>query len=398
MKIHMPEIIEDKENVMIRVLVEFHEYKKHLWYSISREYKEWLTPERQDAFVTALLPLAMKEKEDIYVEGVMSEKLYYNLVNYYMPIISLCNPALSQVRIFPEELRTTTYAQAKGVATGFSGGIDSFCVIADHFFGSVPKGFKITHLLFNNVGSHGAGGRQLFQDRYNRLMPAAKELGLDFIAIDSNISQVVPVSFRKSHTIRNISAVLLLQKLIRRFYYASAFKYEDCFVGETDYLGHTDPMAVHLLSTETTECISSGCQYSRVEKTMRVAEIPLSNKYLDVCVDTRGGKNCSACFKCARTLVTLDVIGKSDEFKEVFDLKKYAIGRNRHIGKILSRKLPLSREIVQKAKELKYEFPLLSKCYALLYAPSMFWESKKIKGTIPYRVRRMLKNFKLKGK
>lgn len=399
MRIHIPEVIEDKENVTIRVLVEHYGRKEHLWYSVSRDYGGWLTPESQDAFVVALLLLAMKEKEDIYVEGAMSEKLFYNLVNYYMRIVTSCIPSLSPVRIIPEELRSASYTQTKsGVATGFSGGIDSFCVLADHFFGSVPDGFKVTHLLFNNVGSHGAGGRQLFRDRYNRLMPAAKELGLPLIAIDSNISEVLPVSFRKSHTIRNISAVLLLQKLIRRFYYASTFKYEDCFVGETYDIAYSDPMAVHLLSTETTECISSGCQYSRVEKTMRVAEIQLSHKHLDVCVNASGGENCSACRKCAMTLLTLEIIGKLQEYKGIFDLEKYDMIRNRYIGNVLSSKYPLRREIVRKAKELQYEFPLLSKCYALAYEPLSLWESRKIQGTIPYRVRRILKNLKLTKK
>jgi hypothetical protein len=331
MRIHIPEVIEDKENVMIRVLVERGELKKYLWYSVSRDYRDWLTPERQDAFVVALLLLAMKEKEDIYVDGIMSEKLFYNLVNYFMPIVTLCIPSLSQVRIIPEELSSKVYLDSKGVATGFSGGIDSFCVLADHFFGSVPKSYKITHLFFNNVGSHGAGGRRLFWDRYNRLMPAAKELGLPFIAIDSNISEILPVSFRKSHTIRNISAVLLFQKLIRRFYYASAYKYEDCFVGETYGIAYSDPMSVHLLSTETTECISSGCQYSRVEKTMRVAKVQLSHKYLNVCINTTGSENCSTCWKCARTLVTLEVIGELDKYKEAFDMEKYWRNRNKYI-------------------------------------------------------------------
>lgn len=398
MRIRIPEVIEDENNVIVRTLVDYKDRKEQVWFSVHRDNKEWLTPETQDAFVLALLLLAMKEKEDIYVEGAMSEKLYYNLVNHYMPIIVSCIPALSPVRIFPEELKSEVYSRAKGVATGFSGGIDSFCVLSDHFFGSAPDGFKVTHLLFNNVGSHGAGGRRLFWDRYNRLMPAAKELGLQFIAIDSNISEILPVSFRKSHTIRNISAVLLFQKLIRRFYYASTFKYEDCFIGETFDISCCDPMAVHLLSTETTECISSGCQYSRVEKTVRVAEIQLSHKYLDVCVNTSGGENCSTCWKCARTLVTLEIIGELDKYKEVFDLEKYWRSRNRYIGKILSSKHPLSREIVQKAKELKYEFSLLSKCYSLAYAPLAFWESKKIQGTIPYRVRRILKNLKLTNK
>jgi len=399
MIIRTPEVIEDGHKVIVRTLVDYKNRQEKVWFSVYSENKEWLTPETQDAFVLALLLLAMKEKEDLYIEGAMSEKLFYNVVNHYMPIIISCIPSLSRIRIIPEELRSTIYAQTKGgVATGFSGGIDSFCVLADHLFGSVPDGFRVTHLLFNNVGSHGAGGSRLFWDRYSRLLPAAEELGLPFIAIDSNLGELLPFGYQLTCTIRNISAVLLLQKLIRRFYFASTYKYEDCFVGEAPDMATSDPIAVHLLSTETTECISSGCQYSRVEKTMRVAEIQLSHEYLDVCVDIAGGGNCSVCVKCARTLLTLEIIGKLEEYKGIFNLEKYGKIRNRYISKVLSGKKPLQRELVQLSKELKYDFPFLLKCYSLAYAPLSVWESRKLRGTIPYHIRKIIKNFRLNKK
>lgn len=351
----------DDTSAVMRALVERNDHKEHLWFSVSREYAGWLAPETQDAFVVALLLVGMMDKEDIYAEGVMSEKLFYNLTTYYMRIITSAMPSLSRVRIIPDGLTSAIHTDLRGVATGFSGGIDSFCVLADHLLGSVPAGFKVTHLLFNNVGSHGEGGRRLFRERYNRILPLVMEFGLPSIAIDSNLSELLPLDFLSSHMPRNLAAALLLQKLIRRYYYASAYKYEDCFVGPTNSMGYSDPMAVHLLSTETTECISSGCQYSRVEKTMRVAEIQASHKYLDVCVNPAGGGNCSTCWKCARTLLTLEVLGRLEDYKMVFDLDKYRQVRNRYIAEIMSSTDPLQREIVELAKERKYEFPSLLK-------------------------------------
>jgi hypothetical protein len=356
MIIHAPETIRDGGSATIRALVAHKDRKGYLWFSVGREHEEWLTPETADAFVVAMLLSAMMNKEDIHVDGVMSEKLFYNLTKHYMRIIASSFPSLSPVGIIPEGLTSTIYNLGSGgVATGFSGGIDSFCVLADHLFGPVPAGFKVTHLLFNNVGSHGVGGRRLFGERYNRILPLVRELGLPIIVTDSNLDELLSLDFLTSHMPRNLAVPLLFQKLIRRFYYASAYRYEDCFVGPTDSMGYSDPMAVHLLSTESTECISSGCQYSRVEKTMRVAEIRASYKYLDVCVSPEAAGNCSVCWKCARTILTLEILGRLGDYKAVFDLDKYRQIRSRYVTEVLSSSDPLQKEIVELAKERGYE-------------------------------------------
>lgn len=72
----------------------------------------------------------------------------------------------------------------------------------------------------------------------------------------------------------------------------------------------------HLLSTEATDSISTGSQYTRAAKTAQVAEIEPSYRHLDICVEpgtSRSGfRNCSRCWKCARTMVTLEALGKLD--------------------------------------------------------------------------------------
>jgi hypothetical protein len=82
--------------------------------------------------------------------------LYYNLSNYYIPILRLVMPSLNPVTIRPESLDDgNSYACAGGVVTSFSAGIDSFCTIHDHLIADVPPHFRLTHLVFSNVGSKG---------------------------------------------------------------------------------------------------------------------------------------------------------------------------------------------------------------------------------------------------
>jgi hypothetical protein len=153
----------------------------------------------------------------------------------------------------------------------------------------------------------------------------AAEVGLDMVRVDSNLDDLIETRFERTHVLRNASAVLLLQKLFGKYFYSSTHRFQDCYISESSDLAHADPAAVHLLSTESMESISTGCQYSRVEKTRRAISIPQTRQMLNVCVTplTGTGRNCSRCFKCLRTLATLDLLGQLDAFSEVFDLGVY---------------------------------------------------------------------------
>jgi len=354
MRIGSPELVNDSQ---ISTIVEYSQGKVRLWYSVDQEYSEFLTTENADAFLLGLLILAMEHNENIYIDGMISERLFYHLTHYLMKILTLLIPSLHQIKIFPKELNSGKITQVQnGVATGFSGGIDSFCTFIDHFIEKIPTSYKITHLVFNNVGSHGAGGQELFRKRYQRLLKFAQEYELPFIKIDSNLHQILKLNFQNTHTTRNVSAVLLFQKLVGKYFYASAHKYEDCIIKESPDGAVIDPAAIHLLSTETTEFISTGCQYSRVEKTIKVSEFEPSYRYLDVCVHAvNRAENCSQCWKCARTLLTLEILGKHKLYTKVFDLEKFAKIRSSYIKSLKQNQNPLAQEVIALAVARNYD-------------------------------------------
>jgi ribonucleotide reductase alpha subunit len=65
-------------------------------------------------------------------------------------------------------------------------------------------------------------------------------------------------------------------------------------------------------------------RYSRVEKTLRILDYGPVYRYLNVCVSGKDTfKNCSVCSKCCRTLLTLELAGKTDMVKHLFDIEKY---------------------------------------------------------------------------
>jgi hypothetical protein len=365
-EIHPVEVTANAGKVRARSRIVNGSGEQDLWFELDEAYAPYLVRDRLDAFLVALLQRAMRDGEDIVVRGPVSEKLLYNLRSYYLPILTQQRPKLRAVRILAEGIPAAAPDLfARGVATGFTAGIDSLCTVADHHFSEVAPRFRLTHLLFSNTGSHGYldhdRARRLFQARYAHVQRCAHEIGLDVIRVDSNLSELLRMSFQESDVPRNIAPVLLLQDLIGTYYYAASFRYRDCYIGKTYDLAYADPAAVHLLSTDTLDCIASGAQYSRVEKTARVARIAGAERWLNVCVDADGdGTNCSVCTKCCRTLFTLELLGELARFEKAFDLARWARVRTRYIrsGLLGDADVPFAQEIREHCKASGHRFGL----------------------------------------
>ena len=130
----------------------------------------------------------------------------------------------------------------------------------------------------------------------------------------------------------NYSCVLGLQKGVKKYYVASGRSYEAIKLysqsaHDHDLSGFTDSYFVPLVRTEKIELIIDGCQYERTQKTERISDWDIARKYLSPC-DAVLGKpeglhNCSKCYKCLRTLIAIEALGKLEDFFSVFDLDTY---------------------------------------------------------------------------
>jgi len=313
--------------------------RRELWYSLPAEHADWFAADRADGFVVGLLLQAMGRNEDIITEAAMSSRLWHSLSQFYIPMMTQAFPNLHPIVIRPPALTTET-KPADGVATGFSGGIDSFAAVVQHFAQEKSPEHRVTQFLFHNVGSHGnhdpEADRRLFRQRYELTQPFVKEIGMPTVAVDSNLAYVFPIEFMKMHHALNSSVLLVLQNKFRRYFYASTYKYADCHVAPVKDIAYLDPMALHLLSTEGLDCVSTGGQMSRVEKTKLVAAYEPSRRYLNVCVDAAfEGRNCSVCFKCRRTMLTLELLGLDHLYRQVFDFEKFVGVRRRYLKEII---------------------------------------------------------------
>lgn len=365
-----------------------------LWYEVEEAFTSYLSTDTSDAFLVAALVPAIERGQDIRVSGPISAKLYYNLSNYLIPVLSNYLRRPRKTRIFANFLLSTPLQRGTGVAAGFSGGIDSFCNFYDHSGGRVPQEFALTHFLFNNVGSHGQRGaaedRAVFSSRHKQLQDCAAALGKPLLAVDSNLDQFFGGKFQLTHTLRNATVALLMQEAFAKFMYSSGYALDETRVGPDYNMSRLDPVILPWLSTERLECIASGGQHTRVDKTARVIDIPASRQYLDVCVTPSnapaGFSNCGMCWKCVRTAITLKAYGRLGDYGRIFPRAHVDLFENLYLIEVLGGSSPFAREIRELMAKTGYPVPRLVGLIGAVL-PSFLAQQMSIR-VIPFLIRR----------
>ena len=341
-----------------------------LWYKFPKDYRDYLVTENLDAFLVGLLYTGLENNHHIKLQGPISEKLYYSLTHYLIPALCLGNPALYKIDIQPTTLNNNNLNIGNTAGTGLSCGIDSFATYYDHIKESGT--FKIDCFTFFNVGSHGDMGgeraRKVFSERLKAVRDFATYEDKEVITVDSNLSEILKVNFQKTHSLRSISCVLHLQKLFRNYYYASAYRFDYFKLNPKD-TSDSDIFNLNMLGTESTTFFSSVAQFSRVERTLLIAENSQTYPFLDVCTNPWIEKpylNCSFCYKCLRTQLTLEIGGKLQFYDQVFDLKKFERIKYKYIGELLAKKnkSPLDLELINYLKRSNYPLPAQVYFYA----------------------------------
>lgn len=311
--------------------------RQELWFSTPNQYSDALCKTRLDGFLVGLLYPAMQYGENIHLDGCVSSRLLFNVNNYVVPLLESYSPSNKPIKVTANQTSCEQF-DCCGVGTGFSAGVDSFCTVYDRYELESDPDFKINAMVFLNVGSHGPGmteserefAEKKFETRYHYLKAFPDELGLDFIPLNSNLHAFHPWGHLKTDVLTAVSGTLILQKRFRRHYYSSSgYSYEQqfdlaSFDKDCSLSGYSDPVILPLLSTESIDILLDGMQYTRVEKTARFANYEPARKYLNVCISpSTTWQNCSVCKKCCRTLMTLETLGKLDEFSSLFDIEKY---------------------------------------------------------------------------
>jgi len=385
------ETIGDKTYLKSYIIDEFTGTHDFCYYFTGTKYGNYFTCEVADAFVLALLLPALQSNQSILVKAPISEKLYYNLKN---TIIFLLAKAFKYKEI--EILVTETVvldAKSNGVGTGCSLGVDSFATILSHTTPDCPKSYKLTHLTFFNVGSHGEENLDEVREAYlkdlKEIQIFADEINLPLISLESNLVTFYSkydLNFNQTHVIRGMSMVLSLQKLFKKYIYSSGYPVSEIHLSSIDPT-YMEGVLLPNLSTENTTLIVGGPNQSRTEKMTQISDSPLAMKYLYVCCkdivinnnmniapwvnlnNDSEKKNCSGCDKCLRTLVGLDAINKINNYENLFDLEKYGKLKTLFIAKTIGmrKRSFVYLDIYNLLKKEKFKIPFISKLLSITY-------------------------------
>lgn len=383
MRIGKPEIRVEGKSAIYTVPLVLTDGEAELRYEIPAQFGDMISQTADAAAVAMLIP-AMSAGTDIEIAGRLSERLYYNLRGPYQQVLRKLQPQLSLIHVRADQVEKST-GHGDAVLTGFSVGIDSFAVMLDHHYREdVPPGYRITHLLFNHTGSHHsylfeddeAAARMLFRERLERAKAMAERLRLPLIPVVSNIRDFYgQLPYVTTHTPRNVSVALMLSGGAERFLYASAYEFGQLKLSPNETSAIADPVTLPMLSTEAIDCLSAVAGYTRVEKTLRVAELPDAWAHLDICTRPRTGAfhNCGSCVKCERMLATLDIAGLLDRFANVFDLEAYGRDRDRILASLSGSADPFAVEIAAFAASRGLDLPAPE---AIASAPGSWWSRR----------------------
>ncbi len=382
------ETIGDKTYLKSYIIDEFTGTHDFCYYFTGTKYGNYFTCEVADAFVLALLLPALQSNQDILVKAPVSEKLYYNLKH---TVIYLLAKAFKYKEIDIKVEKTIVLeTNSTGVGTGCSLGVDSFATMLSHTSQDCPESYKLTHLTFFNVGSHGEKDFGKVRESYLKdlivIKDFANEIKLPLVSAESNLSIFYSnygFNFNQSHLIRNMSTVLSMQKLFKKYIYSSGFPVTWTHITDKD-IAIMESILQPLLSTESTELIVGEAKLFRSEKTRLISEYELPRKHLYVCLknlvindkmntvwfnhDTKF-RNCGTCEKCLRTLITFDIIGKTNLYEDIFDIKKFNSLKKLYMAKIIGLKNKdfFCYDIYYFAKRNNYKISFLSRVLSVLY-------------------------------
>ena len=357
------------------------------WFSVPKEYGEYLRPENSDAFLVAMLWYAMETGSDIECTAPVSEKLYFGVTELLIP--ALCKKKDREIVIKAKTV-TDSLNKAKAVGTGMSCGIDSLYTLEKYTKPQIPEAYRLNSLTYFNMGAifHPNTAKnkkysikefyeitdKMSEEKISNAESVAKLANMPLISMKSNFDKdYYRGAYGYTGVYRNCAMVLALQGYFNKYYCSSAGWPEFFDLSLNEGSEHYETLLCDAFSTESCQfIISDYC--TRWEKTELLSKSEYAKKFLDVCFNFH---NCGSCSKCYRTLLTLDILGEVDGFGEVFDVKTYKNNRD-------SAYLWLLKTI-----------HLDSKDDNRVFADEIYAKAKE-KGVIPKKSKRMYRSYRVK--
>lgn len=336
-----------------------------LYYDLDKKYEPFVCFEIADPVIVQVLPFAMRGGYDIISNLPITEKLYYQIKFQLIPQICICHKELYHP-IIDAPVNHFNWNPQK-VATALSLGVDSFSTLFEYTDVAIPESYRLNCLTYYENGAHhmdGKGSREqrkeLFEGQCAKVQKFCNEFNYELIIIRSNLYTFLIDNFwydlyQKTHTYRNIGFTLLLQKLIRVYYYAPAYN-SDEFLVDLDDPSRYEKLLLPCLSTDFTTFYNSNGSKNRFEKIEFISKYPETYRYLTVCYNST--ENCGKCYKCKYTQLELDAIEKLDFYKDSFNIPEYKKMRDNYILWAYKHGVNISHPVIDYMEKKGYKLPI----------------------------------------
>ena len=272
------------------------------WYEFPEELKEHIS-EAGDAWLIALLPLAISINESISIDRPVDPFLFENAYEL-LDAWRFWFPELPRIEIHaPAGEYQVQKASRNRNGQFFSGGVDSFYTALRHGQEDPRCTDDLIFCWGFDVPLTNPEAMGRIQASLSR---SAEKLNKKLIIVATNIRET---QFGKldwahiSHGCAMASVGLFLEPLFRRLLIPSS----DGYVEAEAYGSHA--FTDHLFSTSNMHVIHDGSASSRQQKTELVAKHPEAIEGLRVCWQSFSDNNCGRCEKCIRTMIDLELCG-----------------------------------------------------------------------------------------
>lgn len=294
-KVSLPTLDQTGEGTMVRATITGTRFEYDLRFQTSVE----LTVPFSEPFVLPAVLAGMGDGEAVEIQTPVSGALLERLPDIQR-ILSTWYPSLKPVRVHaPVDMSHMSERPAVGVATFFSGGVDSFATVLRHQA-------ELTALLLVRGSDVSLSNDSQWTVVRERCARAADELGFPLVTVATNVRGITERAGEWNtlgHGAGFAAVALLFQQHYRTAYLASSFSVADLFPWGSHPL--LDPM----FSTERTTIVHDAQELTRQDKIAFIAGHNIAMRHLRVCIKQTGAYNCGNCEKCLRTAVGLHFAG-----------------------------------------------------------------------------------------
>lgn len=254
----------------------------------------------------ALIP-AMRRGWPVYADGNVSAQVREG-AGQVQQIFDGWYPRFKPVpvRCSEEDSVPTTTSGQTGVATFFSGGVDSFYTLRSHRS-------EIDHLIFVHGFDIPLRQRRISEQAAQSVRTLAERLGVKLVEVRTNLREFGQghVSWPHAYFGAGLAAVaLLLAPRFGRVYLPASVSRD-----ELQPMGSHPDLDKHW-STTGMQLVHDGVEATRFAKVQAISDWQPVQDHLRVCyLNKHGSENCGRCQKCLWTMMMLRAIGRLEDIQ-----------------------------------------------------------------------------------